>query len=356
MDDVTPGMTTAPSQRAGDSLRAAREAKGLTLAEIGERTRVPIRHLEAIEASDYSSLPSPTYALGFARAYARAVDIDEVAVAHDVREEVQRNGRRQPEYTPYEIADQSRVPSRGVAIVALGLGLAVLILAGLWFGTDAFRQSSFAPTVVAEAPPPPVIAKTPAAPAQPTGGQVSLVANGEVWLRVYDAGGNTLRQGILQPGERYDVPADADRPMINVGRPDKLTVTLNGSSIPPLGDGSRALKDVPIDGASIAARLSGDAMPTSAPTPANDVPPVPAIAPPPIASPATQQSPAPRPSASSKPSLTPPPAAKPTATAKKAPVARRKPRTATRPKRPLTETQRANLEAAKKPPPPGPLR
>ena len=50
------------------------------------RTRVPLRHLEAIEQGAYEALPSQTYAVGFARAYARAVGLDEVATAaHDER-------------------------------------------------------------------------------------------------------------------------------------------------------------------------------------------------------------------------------------------------------------------------------
>ena len=68
-------------QPVGERLRAARERHGMSLAEIGARTRVPLRHLEAIEASNYGALPSPTYAVGFVRAYARAVGEDENAEA-----------------------------------------------------------------------------------------------------------------------------------------------------------------------------------------------------------------------------------------------------------------------------------
>ena len=45
--------------------------------------------------------------------------------------------------------------------------------------------------------------------------------------------------------------------MINVGRPDKLPVTLNGSAVPPLGTGERAIKDVPVGAAALAARAGG---------------------------------------------------------------------------------------------------
>ena len=250
MDEGNPGHDAAPSApaRAGDVLRAAREAQGLSLGDIGARTRIPSRHLAAIEASDYQSLPSATYAVGFAKAYARAVGADEVAIAQAVRADVDRVGRRISEYVPQDIADPARVPSRGLAIISAGIALALLIIAGLWYGTDLFRRDRTAQDVPAV---PPLANTAEAAPAAPpasptpvTGGKVMLTANGEVWLRVYDADNKTLKIGTLKQGEQYEVPADANGPMLNVGRPDKLTVTLNGNAIPPLGDGSRAIKEV----------------------------------------------------------------------------------------------------------------
>lgn len=247
----------------GERLRAAREAKGLSLPEVAARTRVPLRHLEAIETSNFAGLPSSTYAVGFVRSYARAVDADEVKLAHDTRIEVANTVRATPAYQPYEVADPKRVPSRGVVVVATGLGLAVLVLAALFFTTTVFRGGN---QVTAAGPP--VIAAVPAvAPTAPAGGgQVRLTANDEVWIRVYDAADKTLRTGTLKAGESYDVPPDADRPMINVGRPDKLTVTLNGSALPPLGTGERAIKDIPIGAAALAARSADRPAPAPAPS------------------------------------------------------------------------------------------
>lgn len=253
-------------QPVGDRLRTARERHGMSLAEIGARTRVPLRHLEAIEASNYGALPSPTYAVGFVRAYARAVGEDEVTLARDVRVEAQNTPRATPQYQPYEIADPTRVPSRGLVVVAAGLGLAVVVLAILWFASGLFRGEGEAPAAS-----PPVAVAVPAVQPSPTpvtGGQVTLTATDEVWLRVYDAADKTLYLGTMKPGERYDVPADADNPMINVGRPDKLQVTLNGSNLPPLGSGARPIKDVQVGAKALAARVSGAAAPAAAPTPA----------------------------------------------------------------------------------------
>lgn len=244
-----------PTTTVGQRLRVAREVQGLTLAEVAARTRIPLRHLEAIETADYAGLPSATYAVGFVRAYARAVGADEVPLARDVRDEVSRTVRDTPKYQPYEIVDPARVPSRGMVIAAAGLALAILVLAILWFATGLLRGGnapmSSTPPVVATVP---AVATPTATPAR--GGQVTLTATDEVWLRVYDAADATLYLGTMKPGERFDVPANANDPMINVGRPDKLNVTVNGSAIPPLGTGERPIKDVKVGAAALAARLA----------------------------------------------------------------------------------------------------
>ena len=60
----------------GERLRGAREAAGLSLEDIATSTRIPTRHLESLETSDFSRLPAPTYTIGFAKSYAAAVGLD----------------------------------------------------------------------------------------------------------------------------------------------------------------------------------------------------------------------------------------------------------------------------------------
>jgi cytoskeleton protein RodZ len=57
-------------QELGDLLRKAREAKGVTLADAEEATRIRIRYLEALEFGDEQSLPARVYVEGFVRNYA----------------------------------------------------------------------------------------------------------------------------------------------------------------------------------------------------------------------------------------------------------------------------------------------
>lgn len=274
MTDVSPAEdATLFPKTAGERLREAREAQGLSLAEVAARTRVPVRHLEAIETDSFATMPSVTYAVGFAKAYARAVGLNEVEIAREVRGQ-DKIGVRRTEYEQYEIDEPSRTPSLGLAIIAGIVVAALLIAVGLWYGTNLFSGESSPPTAAIDnaeiMPAPTPTSPAPATAAVPTSGQVVLTATDEVWMRVYDAANKTLFLGTLKPGEKFDVPADANGPMINVGRPDKLQVTLNGSVLPPLGTGRVAIKDVPIGAAALGARAN-DA-PTAAATTAPAAP------------------------------------------------------------------------------------
>jgi cytoskeletal protein RodZ len=74
--DVLPG-TVDTTVGFGEFLRLARERRGLTLQQIANETKIPQRHLEALEHDD---MPAPTeqfYRRAEIRTYARAVHSDE---------------------------------------------------------------------------------------------------------------------------------------------------------------------------------------------------------------------------------------------------------------------------------------
>jgi len=302
-DDQAPDQASLFPKSTGDKLREAREAQGLTLADIASRTRVPTRHLEAIENGDYSGLPSPTYAIGFAKSYARIVGLDEREIGGEVRNNPHLPLAPVTDYEAYQPRDARRLPSPGLAMVAGAIGVLVLIAVVVWYGTGLFRGSE----EPVAAPPENTIAAAPEPTPTPVGGgQVSLTATDSVWLKIYDASGKTLLEKTLAAGERYDVPADANGPMINVGRPDKLQVTVNGSVVPPLGSGKVAIKDVPISAAALQARGSEPATaPAVAPTPAATATSRPLSVPPAF-------QPAPTPRTTPTPRAAPTPAAQPT--------------------------------------------
>lgn len=283
--------------KVGEKLRDARMAQGLELSDVAARTRVPLRHLAAIEASDYSGLPSTTYAIGFVKAYARAVGADEVALARELRAETASTFAAREVYESYDPEDPVREPPGALAWGGAIVAILLLAAVGIWYGTDLFRGGM----TPAPEPSPSALATPDAAPsaaATPvTGGQVTLIATQPVWLRIYDATGTRLYEKEMAAGERYDVPADANGPMINLGRPEAVQVTIDGATVEPLGRAGVAIKDVPISADALRAR--GQPAATASPTPAA------------TSTPGAQRAPAARPS----PAPTRSPAARATAAA-----------------------------------------
>ena len=60
----------------GQTLRAAREAKGLTTSELAARTHLLIQIVEGLENEDFRRIPAPIYGRGFVKLYCETVGLD----------------------------------------------------------------------------------------------------------------------------------------------------------------------------------------------------------------------------------------------------------------------------------------
>jgi hypothetical protein len=256
----------------GERLRHAREARGLTLEDVATQTRVPIRHLRAIEDSHWDELPAVTYAVGFGRSYANAVGLDGTDVGRELREQLGA-GSRGPQVSPavYAPPDPSRVPSRSLAWVA-GLLLVVLVAGYLIWrsqlgdGDDSAAPASAPVEQQAQAPQP----QPPAQQAPSVAGQqVTLVATGEVWFRISDRQGNRrVEDKTLRPQEQYQVPLSVTQPVIATGRPQLLRVMVGGRDLGPLAPEERRIANVSLLATDLASALQsgpGEAPPPAAP-------------------------------------------------------------------------------------------
>lgn len=253
-------------ERVGDRLRAARNSVGLDLSDIATKTRIPQRHLAAIETGDYSALPSITYAVGFVKAYARAVGADEASLAKSLRIELGQETETRYVRQDDDIADPARVPPRWLAWTA---AIIVLLIVGgyaLWRGGTFDSGPVAAPAEVSAEPTNSVTIAT--APAKPQSGPVVLTAQDDVWFRVYDKNDKVLFEGVKKKGETYQVPADADTPMIRTGRADQIAVTVGGQTVPALGPAETTVKDVVISAPALVARPAPSAPVTPATAPA----------------------------------------------------------------------------------------
>ncbi len=253
----------------GEKLKAERERLGLSLSDLAARTRVPMRHLDAIEKSEFSALPGTTYTLGFARSYARAVELDAALISSEMRAELAQGGHEsyQPPTPNFEPTDPSRVPSRALAWTAAAIGVALVAAYLVW------RSMTMVTPVM---PPPAPKQATPAGSAQtapasttaiadPTG-EVVITATDNVWVKVYDAENKRLYENEMEAGDKFTVPAEANNPMIVTGRPNVLRVTIGGKPVPPLGEPDKTIADV---GVSAKALLARDPAPSTPPAEAD---------------------------------------------------------------------------------------
>ncbi|MEC3948563.1 helix-turn-helix domain-containing protein [Sphingobium sp. HWE2-09] len=246
------GAPDAQPSTPGAKLRAAREAQGLSIQDVATRTRIAQRQLEAVERDDYAALPGIPYAVGFARAYARAVDLDEVEIAAEVRHGV-HNSDMGARYEAFEPVDPARVPPRRLAWVMLAI--VVMLIAGY----TVWRTQLMTPPTgeeVAQEQAQPAAARPAgvAAPVAPAAQPVVFTAVDDVWLRIYDEAGERLKDGLMKKGESFTLPPAAKGPMILTGRPQALSVTVGGKPVAPLGSPDRTIADVPVSAAALLAR------------------------------------------------------------------------------------------------------
>ena len=261
----------------GAKLRTAREVKGLSLEQVAAETRIPQRHLAAMEEGDFARLPGRTYAVGFARTYAKTIGLDPEQIAASVRAELDSQGDESHRPASFEPGDPARVPSRALGWFA-AFAVLLLLAGGFFFFRTIFSPAGELPSLVdqqkaeQQARQKAAAQKAAAAPtpaASPTGPVVFTALQQGIWVKFYDASGKQLLQKQMAQGETYTVPADAQGPMLWTGRPDALAITVGGHPVPKLADKQQRMKDVPVTAQALLSRGQPAATPapTSAPNP-----------------------------------------------------------------------------------------
>ncbi len=273
-----------------DLLKRTRLERGFDLADVARETRIPLRHLNALEAGNFSNLPALAYSIGFVRTYARYLGLDADHAAHQYKSETTQLDAMVTA-APLEIDTESRLPSRKTIMISLGALTAIIgafVAVGMLRGDDAnVADPSVATETVAEAPivqtapilsdtaappvaetlaPPPVLQPTVPAPAAipalpgasgPVLAGVPMVglvlrAKEDSWIKVSDGGPVSLKIGILKAGETYSVP-QVPNLRLQTGNAGGLDVIYNGRLMPPLGAKGEVLRNKPLDPAAMIA-------------------------------------------------------------------------------------------------------
>ena len=235
----------------GERLRAAREAKGLSLDDVATQTRIPRRHLESVENSEWDRLPAPTYTIGFAKSYASAVDLDRTEIGEDLRSEM--GGSRAPTTSAdvFEPADPARTMPRWLVLAAI-IAVILVIVVMSWLSNRSLHDDNDVqqPPATAAASPTPARNAPAAAPPAIAQGPVVITATAPAWLRVTDQG-KKIYEATMQPGQSWQVPATAVAPLLRVGAPEAIRINVGTAVAPPVGPAGQVTSNVSLKAADL---------------------------------------------------------------------------------------------------------
>lgn len=225
----------------GQQLRRAREARGISLRDISEQTRITMRHLEAIEASDYKHLPGGIFNRSFIKSYAKLIGFPEQRAldlyAGEARErgdteEVATSPRRSHIY----MGDTARSPIMSFALTALALAAIVLVVYGglHWYrrsGDEPSPAASDAPAAQQQQQQQPA-AQTQPAPADEAGFKIQVRAKDKgFWLLTrVDGAKDKGRILNLNKPEEFE-PQDKLYLRMDKAAAPSLEVTVNGRPV-----------------------------------------------------------------------------------------------------------------------------
>jgi cytoskeletal protein RodZ len=170
----------------GEALAQARRQAGVTVTQVGQRTRIRETIIRDIENDDYSSCGGDFYARGHIRSIGRAVGIDpeplirqfDMARQHELEEQqAEQQAQAAPAAAagPWSIAETGEAGDKRRLNRVAALGLALLLVLG-FLAYHFFGESVRAPSAALRAPvhpahrhaPHPAPAATPTATSAPT--------------------------------------------------------------------------------------------------------------------------------------------------------------------------------------------
>ena len=272
-DRVAP-EAAAPTQGFGARLRAAREARGMDLAECSRVSHLPVRVLQRLEAGDFGRGDDYVFVRGSLNSYARLLGVPSFAVDSALNSIAPAD---QPALVPTGSALRApwvrRYGAAATYIVLTAMVAVPLVWLGLRGGLDN-QLTRIAPldsappaktsAQVAEVKPaahkpaasqqePPLLASmtpfsamqldaensgtaasaatpVPAVPATASGHVLNLHVTADSWVEVDDANGKTLESGILHAGDQRSyqsaVPLN-----VTIGNVDGVQVISDGKPL-----------------------------------------------------------------------------------------------------------------------------
>ena len=223
----------------GQTLRAAREAHGMSQDDVAAHLRLMHRQIEAMESDDFASLGQSVFARGFVRNYARLLGL----VPEDL---LARMGGAPSEAAPITQAEPppqaAWLTSPWLILMLLGtlIVVAVPVALYLWLNSEVDDGLPSRPPSTIQRGSAPVATPAPvAAPAAEPAPAPAPAANdsvlrfdfgGEAWVEVKDGSGRMVHRQLNPAGSRVDIQGQPPFDLV-VGNAAQVRVHYNGRPI-----------------------------------------------------------------------------------------------------------------------------
>lgn len=211
-------ITHPAGPAAGERLKRAREAAGLSLAELSTRTRLTAQVLQTLEEGDWDRLGPPVFVRGQARSYARALGIgldDDALPSPFTTTQI-------PSLVSHAHVPRYRHVAENLARRAVYIVMTCALVVPIWMSTrghgDTPAVASLdvapSPTDAASARVPMVASITPLPSAAPALAPVAaatldLQFASDSWVQLFAPDGRVVEKGLVRAGERRSLAADA---------------------------------------------------------------------------------------------------------------------------------------------------
>ncbi len=229
----------------GTRLTQARGRAGMSQEEASAHLKMPVRVIRAHKADDWTQAGAPVFVRGQLRSYSRllGIDLDLESIQVDVAS-----------VAPSELVSHSHTPRyrrmfEHATRRAVYIAITAVIAVPVWLATRPHLSNDLnvqsldlrtMPVDVGSAPPPPARTAPQRTPVIASMGTMrssaaeapalSFTFNGESWVQVFAADGDTLEQGLLAEGERRSYDEDEVSRVV-LGNSAEVEVRLDGELV-----------------------------------------------------------------------------------------------------------------------------
>jgi cytoskeleton protein RodZ len=234
------------SRGCGARLRKAREAAGLSQADVAARLKMPVRVVQSLENEDWSRLGAPVFVRGQLRSYSRLLGLTTAPmVAASGVAPVEPPVLVPRTYTPPMQRMVEQLARRFVYIVlTAAIAVPVWLATRPHLGTVAHDAAPLdvpanigaadertSETTAAHPDPSPLVASlTPLPPRPASAPALSLRLTGDSWVQVTAPDGRTLEESLLHAGEQRNYAAGEVARMV-IGDATSVRVEHNGQAL-----------------------------------------------------------------------------------------------------------------------------